>query len=169
MPQGYPLSRPFSSALPHDEMTLALQTLLHALDHRFTPPVPCKYTVPSATVTQMGPHRSPHTHFPLLIHRWVLSGFRADAFCRSDQSRPSPTLQRHLCFPFTTVRPLPSFQCFLFQACTTSRDTVRWSTLSMPLPSRLHGLVDGCDITSAPLTTRGGNAYAAAHHPIYPP
>ena len=115
---------------------------------------------PTPTITSgpahLPPGHPPRIYVPPLMRPWIMDGCHAQASCHLGSTRTLQLLQRYYWWPgMEQCTKWWVRRCLKCQARKTPRQTVRWPTLSLPLPNG-PGEVVSCDYFGPlPLTPRG--------------
>ena len=139
-----------------DVLTLAAKSQLHRTDddtvllvHRPTKPPAGSNDPPSATP-------SPRVYVPMLMRPWVLHTCHATTSCHLGVTRTVRLLARFFWWIGMDISARWWIRrCLKCQARKTSRQTIRWPTLSMPLPNSPGITVSVDYFGPLPLTPRG--------------
>ena len=166
-----PLQQGLSDASPYDitlqfpvrvrptvqqVLELAAKTKLFTTEGNF--PLLVKRSTSSAELSQSG-GRVPQIYVPMLMRPWVLRGCRADSVCHFGVIRTLQMLQRfYWCVGLDQSVRWWIRRCLFCQAQKTSRQTIRWPTKLMPLPSG-PGQIVSVDYFGPLPITRNGNKH----------
>ena len=114
-----------------------------------------KRNTSSAELSQSG-GRAPQIYVPMLMRPWVLRGCHADSVCHFGVTRTLQMLQRFYWWVGLdqSVRWWIR-RCLFCQARKTSRQTIRWPTTLMPLPSGPGQIVSVDYFGPLPITRKG--------------
>ena len=114
-----------------------------------------KRNTSSAELSQSG-GRVPQIYVPMLMRPWVLRGCHADSVCHFGVTRTLQMLQRFYWWVGLdqSVRWWIR-RCLFCQARETSRQTIRWPTTLMPLPSGPGQIVSVDYFGPLPITRKG--------------
>ena len=117
-----------------------------------------KRNTSSAELSHSG-GRVPQIYVPMLMRPWVLRGCHADSVCHFGVTRTLQMLQRFYCWAGLdqSVRWWIRI-CLFCQARKISRQTIRWPTTLMPLPSG-PGQIVSVDYFGSLSITRNGNKH----------
>ena len=135
-------------------LELATKTKLFTTEGTF--PLLVKRNMSSAELSHSG-GRVSQIYVPMLMRPWVLRGCHADSVCNFGVSRTLQMLQRFYWWVGLdqSVRWWIR-RCLFCQARKTSRQTIRWPTTLMPLPSG-PGQIVSVDYFGPLPITRNGN------------
>ena len=145
-------------------LELAAKTKLFPNEGNFSLLV--KRNTSSAELSHSG-RRVPQIYVPMLMRPWVLRGCHADSVCHFGVTRTLQMLQRF----YWWVGLDQSVQwwirrCLFCQARKTSRQTIRWPTTLMPLPSG-PGQIVSVDYFGPLPITRNGNKHILLYTDIF--
>ena len=137
-------------------LELAAKTKLFTTEGNF--PLLVKRNTSSAELSHSG-SRVPQIYVPMLLRQWVLRGCHADSVCHFGVIRTQQMLQRFYWWVGLgqSVRWWIR-RCLYCQARKTSRQTIRWPTTLMPLPSG-SGQIVSVDYFGPLPITRNGNKH----------
>ena len=137
-------------------LELAAKTKLFTTEGKF--PLLVKRNTSSAELSQSG-GRVPQIYVPMLMRPRVLRGCHADSVCHFGVTRTLQMLQRFYWWVGLdqSVRWWIR-RCLFCQARKTSRQTIRWPTTLMPLPSG-PGQIVSVDYFGPLPITRNGNKH----------
>ena len=114
-----------------------------------------KRNTSSAELSQSG-GRAPQIYVPMLMRPWVLRGCHADSVCHFGVTRTLQMLQ-HFYWWVGLDQSVRWWirRCLFGQARKTSRQTIRWPTTLMPLPSGPGQIVSVDYFGPLPITRKG--------------
>ena len=98
-------------------------------------------------------------YVPLLARPWIVHACHADASCHLGAMRTLKILERF--YWWVVMKACTKWwvrRCLKYQARKTSRQTVRWPVLPIPLPNS-HGVTVSVDYFGPLSTTARGNSY----------
>ena len=137
-------------------LELAAKTKLFTAKGNF--PLLVKRNTSSADLSHSG-GRVPQIYVPMLMRPWVHRGCHADSVCHFGLTRTLQMLQR-FCWWVGLDQSVRWWirRCLFCQARKTSRQTIRWPTTLMPLPSG-PGQIISVDYFGPLPVTRNGNKH----------